>query len=366
MSLRPNSPPNPPLPLVGPLLTWARRNLFSSWISSLVTLAIGALLAAAIPPVYAWALGHAVFVPDVKLCRAAQGEGACWGFVTEKARLILFGRYPYAEQWRPLVATLILGGALFISCFRRFWKTWLAALWTAALLVFVLLMTGGFWGMSHVETNLWGGFPLTLVLTVVGIFLALPLAILIALGRRSNMPIIRSFCIFYVEIIRGVPLITVLFTASFLFPLFLPPEYNIDVMLRIQIGIVLFTAAYLAETIRGGLQAIPKGQYHAASALGLGYWQATGSIILPQALRIVVAPMVNTFISTFMDTSLVMVVSLYDLTGALKLALGDPSWKPFFREGYLFVGAIYLVCCYGMSRYSQWVERHINRRISRP
>ncbi len=191
------------------------------------------------------------------------------------------------------------------------------------------------------------------------------LAVLIALGRRSKLKAIRSFCVFYVEIVRGVPLITVLFTASFLFPLFLPPGMNIDALLRVQIGIILFTAAYLAETIRGGLQAIPRGQYEAAAAMGLTYWQTVRKISLPQALRIVVAPLVNTFISTFMDTSLVTIVSLYDLTGALRLALGDPNWKAFFVEGYLFIAFVYFVCCYGMSRYSRWVERHLTAGMHR-
>lgn len=338
---------------------WLRANLFSSWTNSLITLAILWLAILIVPELYRWAIANAVFQPDFMSCRAVGREGACWGMIAEKFRLIFFGRYPYLEQWRPLVATLLMMGMLWISCYPRFWRKWLAPAWALVLLAFILILRGGVFGLEYVESNLWGGFPLTLLLTVVGIFLALPLAVLIALGRRSKLKAIRSFCIFYVEIVRGVPLITVLFTASFLFPLFLPPEYNIDVLLRVQIGIILFTAAYLAETIRGGLQAIPGGQYEAAAALGLGYWQTVRKITLPQALRIVVAPLVNTFISTFMDTSLVTVVSLYDLTGALRLALGDPNWKAFFMEGYLFVAAIYLVCCYGMSRYSQWVERRL-------
>jgi general L-amino acid transport system permease protein len=344
---------------------WLRANLFSGWKSTLVTLAILWLAISIVPELYRWAFGNAVFTPDFSACRAVAPEGACWGMIAEKSRLILFGRYPYLEQWRPLIATLVMIAALIVSCFPKFWRKWLVPLWVAALAVFFVLMRGGLFGLTYVETNLWGGFPLTLMLTVVGLFFALPLAVLIALGRRSRLKAIRAFCVFYVEIIRGIPLITVLFTASFLFPLFLPPQYNIDVLLRIQIGIILFTAAYLAETIRGGLQAIPKGQYEAAAAMGLGYWQTVRKIVLPQALRIVVAPMVNTFIGTFMDTSLVTVVSLYDLTGALRLALGDPNWKAFFIEGYLFIAAIYLVCCYGMSRYSQWIEKRISRRQAR-
>ena len=360
----PTEPQPAPLEARG-TLNWLRTNLFSSWKSCLVTLVIFALAAWILPKIYQWGIENAVFAPDYKVCRAVARSGACWGMITEKFRLIFFGRYPYLEQWRPFVATFIMIATLAASCWRPFWKKWLLLLWAVVLAIFILIMRGGVFGLSYVETNLWGGFPLTLLLTVVGLFLALPLAVLIALGRRSRLKAIRAFCVFYVEIIRGVPLITVLFTASFLFPLFLPPGLNIDVLLRVQIGIILFTAAYLAETIRGGLQAIPSGQYEAAAAIGLSYWQTVRKISLPQALRIVVAPLVNTFIGTFMDTSLVTIVSLYDLTGALRLALGDPNWKAFFIEGYLFIALIYFVCCYGMSRYSRWVERHLNTGMQR-
>lgn len=354
----------PPLP-PRTIIHWLRTNLFSSWKSSLATVILVALAAWIVPKIYQWAIDNAVFSRDYKVCHALDHSGACWGMIAEKFRLIFFGRYPYLEQWRPLAATVIMLATLAASCWRPFWKKWLLLLWAVSLATFILIMRGGVFGLTYVETNLWGGFPLTLLLTVVGLFMALPLAVLIALGRRSKLKAIRAFCVFYVEIIRGVPLITVLFTASFLFPLFLPPGFNIDVLLRVQIGIILFTAAYLAETIRGGLQAIPSGQYEAAAAIGLTYWQTVRKITLPQALRIVVAPLVNTFIGTFMDTSLVTIVSLYDLTGALRLALGDPNWKAYFIEGYLFIAFIYFVCCYGMSRYSRWVELHLNTGMRR-
>lgn len=358
--------PSQPAPIESNTATqWMRANLFSGWKNCLVTLAILFLAFWLLPKIYRWGIADAVFKPDFLVCRTLDHQAACWGMITEKFRLIFFGRYPYMEQWRPLIATLIMVATLIASCWRPFWRKWLVAVWIVVLAVFLLILRGGVFGLSYVETNLWGGFPLTLLLTVVGIFLALPLAVLIALGRRSKLKAIRIFCVFYVELIRGVPLITVLFTASFLFPLFLPPGLNIDVLLRVQIGIILFTAAYLAETIRGGLQAIPGGQYEAAAAMGLGYWQTVRKVSLPQALRIVVAPLVNTFISTFMDTSLVTIVSLYDLTGALRLALGDPNWKAFFVEGYLFIAFVYFVCCYGMSRYSRWVEKHLNAGMHR-
>jgi general L-amino acid transport system permease protein len=197
------------------------------------------------------------------------------------------------------------------------------------------------------------------MLATIGLALAFPLSIAVALGRRSRLPGIRTLCVLYVELIRGVPLISVLFMASFMFPLFMPAGMTIDVLVRVQVGIILFSAAYLAEVVRGGLQALPRGQVEAAASLGLSYWQTTRKV-LPQALRLVVPAIMNTFIGTFKDTSLVTIVSLYDLTGALQLALGDSDWRKFFLEGQLFVAAIYFVFCFAMSRYSQWIERHLN------
>jgi general L-amino acid transport system permease protein len=225
---------------------------------------------------------------------------------------------------------------------------------------FFTLMFGGLFGLTPVETARWGGFPLTLLLSTISLVLAFPLAVLVALGRQSRMPGIRTLCVLYVELIRGVPLISVLFMASFMFPLFMPQGTTIDVLLRVLVGMTLFTAAYLAEVVRGGLQALPKGQVEAAQSLGLSDWQATRKIVLPQALRLVVPAIMNTFIGAFKDTSLVTIVSLYDLTGALQLALGDADWRKFFLEGQLFVAAIYFVFCFAMSRYSQWIERHLN------
>jgi general L-amino acid transport system permease protein len=224
----------------------------------------------------------------------------------------------------------------------------------------VLLMGGGWFGLTPVGSDQWGGLPLTIMLAALGIVLAFPLSVLVALGRRSTLPAIRTVCIVYVELIRGVPLISVLFMASFMFPLFMPAGWTIDVLVRVQVGIILFSAAYLAEVVRGGLQALPRGQVEAAASLGLSYWQTVRKVVLPQSLRLVVPAIMNTFIGTFKDTSLVTIVSLYDLTGALQLALGDSDWRKFFLEGQLFVAAIYFVFCFAMSRYSQWIERHLN------
>ena len=342
------------------LLLWVRANLLGDWFSILATLLIVALALRLLPGLFDWAVLYAVATPDADACQAARGSGACWGVVSEKYRIIIFGRYPYEEQWRPLLATLLLLGMLVASCVRSFWRPWLAGLWGVVIAAFVLLMGGGWFGLSPVGSDLWGGLPLTIMLAALGIVLAFPLSVLVALGRRSKLPAIRTVCIVYVELIRGVPLISVLFMASFLFPLFMPVGKSPDVLLRVLVGIVLFAAAYLAETVRGGLQAIPKGQVEAAQSLGLGYWQTQRKVVLPQALALVVPGIMNTFIGVFKDTSLVTIVSLYELTGALSLALNsDANWRPFKLEAYLFITLIYFGFCLAMSRYSLWVEKRL-------
>jgi general L-amino acid transport system permease protein len=308
---------------------------------------------------------NAVVQPDANACQAARGVGACWGVIVEKWRFIIFGRFPFDSQWRPELATILLLGLLVVSCIRAFWKPWLIVLWIAVVPVFFWLMGGGF-GLANVPTDNWGGLPLTIMLATFGILFAFPLSILVALGRRSNMPAIKSLCIVYVELIRGVPLISVLFMASFMFPLFMPVGKSPDVLLRVLVGITLFAAAYLAEIVRGGLQAIPRGQVEAAATLGLSYWQTQRKIVLPQALALVVPGIMNSFISIFKDTSLVTIVSLYELTGALGLALNsDANWRPFKIEGYIFIVAVYFAFCFAMSRYSLWIEKRLSASKNR-
>lgn len=299
---------------------------------------------------------------DLAACRVSRGQGACWGEVAEKYRLILFGRYPFEQQWRPLLATLLLMSTLVASCTRAFWKPWLAAVWAVVLSVFLLVMHGGVFGLTQVETDRWGGLPLTMLLATLSIALAFPVALFVALGRRSELPAIRTLCTFYVELIRGVPLISILFMASFMFPLFMPQGIGIDVLVRVLVGITLFAAAYLAEVIRGGLQAVPKGQVEAAATLGLSYWQTQRKIVLPQALAMVVPSIMNSFISILKDTSLVSIVSLFELTGSMDIALNsDANWKPFKLQAYFFIALIYFTLCFAMSRDSQWVERRLNQ-----
>jgi general L-amino acid transport system permease protein len=342
------------------LLAWIRTNLFGNASTSVGTLAILVILLYVLPPFLNWTLFNAVWAKDYDACHVA--TGACWGVVAEKFRIIIFGRYPFEEQWRPLIATTALLGLLTVSCMRAFWKPRLALLWIAVLAFFFTVMYGGVLGLSRVETDRWGGLPLTILLASLSMSMAFPIALVIALGRRSNLPAIRSVCTIYVELIRGVPLISVLFMASFMFPLLMPQGFNIDVLIRVLAGITLFAAAYMAEVIRGGLQAVPKGQIEAAATLGLSYWQTQRKIVLPQALAMVVPGVMNNFISTFKDTSLVTIVSLYELTGAMSLALNsDANWRPFKIEGYLFIALIYFVFCFSMSRYSQWIEKQVNK-----
>jgi general L-amino acid transport system permease protein len=361
---------NPIAPRPAPVRTegfiaWLRLNLFADWQTTLGTLLVGAVLLSVLPRFINWALLQAVWVPRFEACHV-DGAGACWGVIVEKFRIIIFGRFPFEEQWRPLIATLMLLTLLVASCMRMFWRAWLGLAWVAVLCGFYLLMAGGVGGLSRVDTDRWGGLPLTLLLSTLSMAMAFPLALLIALGRRSNLPAIRSFCAVYVELIRGVPLISVLFMASFMFPLLLPQGFNIDVLLRVLAGITLFAAAYMAEVIRGGLQAVPKGQIEAAATLGLSYWQTQRKIVLPQALSMVVPGIMNNFISTFKDTSLVTIVSLYELTGSMSLALNsDADWRPYKIEGYLFIAIIYFAFCFSMSRYSLWIEQQVNKSKQR-
>jgi general L-amino acid transport system permease protein len=346
-------------------IAWARLNLFNGLWNSLLTLVALYLILRGLWGIVDWGVLNAVWTaPDGRTCRAMNGEGgACWAFIGQWYRFILFGRYPFSEEWRPLLVVMLFMALVLTSCDRRMWRRGklLGGLWLAGLLVCLILMRGGVLGLVPVGTDLWNGLPLTLFLAVIGLAGAFPLAILLALGRRSTMPTIRALCVGYIELVRGVPIITVLFMASVMLPLFLPAGVNIDNLLRALAGLMLFYAAYLAEVIRGGLQAIPRGQYEAADALGLSYWRKTRLVVLPQALAIAIPPLVNTFISAFKDTTLVTIVGLFDLLTTAGNAITDPSWRGFYVEAYVFVAAIYFVFCYFMSRYSRSLERSLVR-----
>jgi general L-amino acid transport system permease protein len=360
--------PDNPLPLSRPrgrrppggrLVQWLRANLFSSVPNAIITLLLIFVLGKAAVSLLQWGYLNAVWsVPgnDTGACRALRGVGACWAVIPEKYRFILFGTYPFDQQWRPALATLVFIALFAVSSRRHFWRAELVLVWIAALIAIGLLMWGGLFGMPFVSQDRWGGLPVTLILATFGLAFGFPLGILVALGRRSRLPAIRSLCVLYVELIRGVPLISLLFMASVMFPLFLPDGVNIDKLLRAQIAFILYAGAYLAEVVRGGLQAVPRGQYEAADALGLSYWQKNGLVILPQAIRHVIPPLVNTFIAFFKDTSLVLIIGIFDLLTTAKTAIIDPAWQSFSVEVYVFVGLIYFAFCFAMSRYSRGLE----------
>ncbi len=343
-------------------IQWLRANLFSSPFNSLLTLLCAAFLVWAIPPAASWLVTNAVWGHQpVAACDAVRGKGACWAVVWEKFRFMMFGTYPYEEQWRAGIAIVILVSLLVVSALRRFWNKSLIVVWTVGIGVTFWLMSGGL-GLTPVRTGQWGGLPVTLILAIFGIAFAFPLGILLALGRRSDLPIIKSLSVVYIEVVRGVPLITMLFMASVMLALFLPVGWQIDQLLRAQVAIILFVAAYLAEAVRGGMQAVPKGQFEAAEALGLPYWKSVRLVILPQALRISIPPIVNSFISLFKDTSLVVIIAIYDFAYAVKKSVEtDFAWKKYFIEALLFSIVIYWIFCFAMSKYSQRLERDLAR-----
>lgn len=342
------------------VLGWLRTRLFSSPLNAVLSLLTIWVLLLAIPALVEYLFVQPDFAATTpEQCREAGGY--CWAFVREKHRLILFGVYPYDEQWRPLLASAILVGVIVCSCMRRFWRPSLALLWGVGLAAVGVLMWGGLFGLAYVENAKWGGLPLTLILSTFGIAFAFPFGVVLALGRRSHMPGVKAVCVIYIELIRGVPLVSLLFMSSVMLPLFLPEGFSIDKLLRAQIAIILFAAAYVAETVRGGLQAIPRGQYEGADSIGLSYWQQMRKIIMPQALKIVIPPLVGIFISLFKDTSLVVIIGLFDLTMAAKAAVSDAVWRGFSTESYLFIAVIYFVFCFSISRYSLALERQLDQ-----
>ncbi len=333
----------PPASSVG-VIGWTRSNLFNTWYNSLITLAVIYLLWKVFPPFINWALIESCWTSTSAECH--KSNGACWSIIHANIRFIIFGFYPPPEQWRPLTAMLILFTLLMASRNRNWWSKKLLLAWFAGMIAMGLLMSGGIFGLQAVDSDQWGGLPLTLMLSVFGLTAAYPLGVVLALGRQSRLPVIRSLTVIYIEMIRGVPLISMLFMSAIIFPLFLPEGITINKILRAQVAIILFTAAYVAEVVRGGLQAMPKGQYEAANSLGLNYSQTMRLIILPQALKIVIPPTVSILISAFKDTSLVVIIALYDLLKTTQSTLSNPQWMGFSTEAYLFVALIYFVFSY--------------------
>ena len=341
-----------------PALRWARANLFNSPLNGVLTLLVAYLLLRLLPGFVDWALIKASWsAPNDRACQAA--GGACWAFIVDWFRFIIFGRYPYAEQWRPAIVLLIFVMLLLASFDRRLGGRWLALTWLVGLGGVVSLMWGGILGLPYVETELWNGLPLTLILAAGGLGLSFPLALLLALGRRSTLPAVRMLSVLYIEIARGVPFIAWLFLMLVLLPLFLPPGLTIGKLWRAEIAFALFIAAYVSEVVRGGLQAIPRGQYEAADALGLGYWKKMRLIVLPQALTITIPAQVNTFIGAFKDTTLISIIGLFDPMLDTNTALNDPAWRMAYVEGYVFIAALYFAFGYCMSLYSRRLEKSL-------
>ena len=348
----------PPVTSIGPI-GWMKKNLFNGVLNSILTIAILLFLGRVIPPLFRWAFIDSAWLTNGQACR--QAAGACWSVISANYRFILFGFYPYEEQWRPLSAMLILFGLLLYSRDRKHWKKSLAYAWIVGLSVMGLLMAGGFLWLKPVESTQWGGLPLTLLLAIFGLTAAYPLGVILALGRRSQMPAVKVLCIVYIELIRGVPLISLLFMSSVILPLFLPEGVTFNKILRAQVAIILFTAAYIAEVVRGGLQGMSRGQYEAADSLGLNYYLTMRLVILPQALKIVIPPTVSILISAFKDTSLVVIIALFDLLKTTQTVLSKPEWMGFSREAYVFVAILYFLGCFSMSNYSRKLEKELSR-----
>ena len=363
------APPQPAPVTTRGLIGWLRHRLFNSWLNVFLTLLSLYLLWLIVPPLLRFLILDAVWDgasrDDCLADKIGRPVGACWPFIAAKFRQLIYGFYPWDQQWRVNI-TFALGAALLVPLMvpRIPYKAVNAILFFGVYPVIAFfLLRGGAFNLEYIETRSWGGLLVTLVVAVTGIVVSLPLGILLALGRRSQLPIVRSLSIIFIEFWRGVPLITVLFFAMYMLPFFLPRTWTVDGLLRALVGVALFAAAYMAEVVRGGLQAIPRGQYEAAMALGLGYWRMMTFVILPQALRHVIPGIVNNFIGLFKDTTLVLIVSIFDLLGQLRAAFADPNWAAptTLFTGFAFAGLIYFFFCFGMSRYSLFVERQLDR-----
>ncbi len=342
------------------MVHWLRTNLFSTPLNSAMTILGIAFLFWVIPPFIKWSIIDANFAGSTRA--DCTGDGACWVFVRAKMDMFMYGFYPEVERWR-----IHLTYALFfvvIATFR-YLKQAMPKIIIATIyfIIAFVLIRGGFFGLETIDTNKWGGLMLTIVVASVGIVCSFPLGIILAFGRASKLPIIKSVSVTYIEFIRGVPLITILFMSSVILPLFFPEGVTFDKLLRALIGITLFQAAYIAEVIRGGLQSISSGQYEAADAVGLSYWQKMLLVILPQALKVAIPNLVGSFIALFQDTTLVLIIGLFDLLAMVQVTGSDSHWLGFETEGYVFVTLIFWVFCYSMSVYSKSLEKRFNTNL---
>lgn len=337
------------------VIGWLRANLFNGWFNSLLTILALVFLWQTVPPILSWAVFDAVWSGGSAACPPGQG-GACWAFVLNKLRVLMVGLYPVDQLWRPILCGMMFVLSAAVSIFHLIEVKKVVVLWCVLPFPSFWLINGGF-GLAVIDQSLWGGLMLSLGLATIGILISLPLGILLALGRYSNFTLIKALCVGVIEPIRGVPLITILFMASVMMPLFLPVGMEINNLLRVQIGIILFSSAYMAEVVRGGLQAIPAGQFDAAKSIGLDYWKTTALVVLPQALRHVIPSLIGRCIALFKDTSLVIIVGLLDFLGMVKASAQDPEWLGHDAEAYVFCALTYWIICLSMSRYGRSLER---------
>lgn len=335
---------------------------FGDLVATCLTVATGFLIIAMLPALN-WAVFDAVWsTSDPATCRDG---GACWAFIAAKFRFIMFGVYPPDEHWRPLVVMGLILVMILASLSPRLWGMRLIYAWTASVVVMLTLMWGGLFGLPSVPTSSWGGLPVTLLLALLSLGIGFPFAVVLALGRRSRLPIPRMMSILTIELVRGLPLVGLLFVASILLPLLLPAGWSIDKLGRTLAALTVFAAAYLAEVMRGGLQGVPPGQMEAAKALGIPAWKTVWHIVLPQALQKVIPPLTNTAIVMVKNTSLVLIVGVFDMLSASRVAATDPVWPAPYVESYLFVAAVYFLICFGISNYARWLETRVKARSYR-
>jgi general L-amino acid transport system permease protein len=354
-------PDLPPPLLMSGAIFWIRSNLLNSPLNVVLTVAAVFVLYQLVPAILNWAFFDAVFVAESRKECLALGSGACWAFIGERSDQFIYGFYPAEHRWRVNLSFALMIVAvipvLFAQIPGRGQLLWFAIAYP--VIAFFLLVGNTILGLEPVETSRFGGFMLTMIVGITGIVVSLPIGILLALGRQSEMPAVRTLSVLFIEFIRGVPLITLLFVASTMLNYFLPPGTTFDLLLRVLIMVTLFSSAYIAEVVRGGLQAIPSGQVEAANSLGLRYWDSMRLIILPQALKISIPGIVNTFIGLFKDTTLVSIIGLLDPLGIGRASISDIKWSGLATEVYVFIGAFFFICCFSMSRYSLYLERKL-------
>jgi general L-amino acid transport system permease protein len=344
--------------VAGRFQAWVRASFFSNWQNAVLSLFLAFLLVKFGYSLFQWAILHASWTPgSPEACTAA---GACWSIITTRWRLIFFGLYPADEQWRAAIGCAIIIVAIILTCLPRFFHLPSQILiWAVSFPAFIILMGGGYFGLTPVSAERWSGLPLTLYIYASVIVFGTPLAILIALGRRSQYPAIRWVLGFLVDLVRSVPLLTILFSFSLIIPLFLPSDISVDKVQRVIIGFTLFFACYQSEVVRGGLQSIPPGQEEAARALGMSYLHRVVHITLPQALRNTMPMTINQFVISFKDTSIIVIVGLFELMAAAKSAYGVPEWNAYYKEVYIFIALIYFIFSFSMSKYGRYLENRI-------